>query len=348
MKRIALVTDAWHPQINGVVTTLGHTVKNLQHLGFRVETFSPSRFRSIPCPSYPEIRLALAGRRQLAKPLLAFAPHAVHIATEGPLGWAARAVCGDYRFPFTSSYHTRFPEYLRLRWPIPLHFSYRLLRRFHRSATRTMVATTALQNELGRRGFGETVLWSRGVDTTLFKPTAKGLPDEPRPILISVGRVAVEKNIEAFLQLDLPGTKYVVGDGPARAELSRAYPDVRFTGYRTGPDLAALIAAADLFVFPSRTDTFGVVMLEAMAAGVPIAAYPVDGPLASVVNGVNGWLDEDLRHAALQALQVSPESCRQYALRHSWEVCSRQFLGNLALQESPLGPDWRPLAVTVS
>lgn len=334
MKKIAIVTDAWHPQINGVVTTLTRTVGQLQDFGYQVKTITPEWFKSIPCPSYNEISLALAGPRSVEKELLAFAPDCVHIATEGPLGWAARSVCRKRRFLFSSSYHTRFPEYVRMRWPIPLAVSYKIIKRFHHAAGRTMVATKTLMEELKARGFENLVHWSRGVDTELFRPSAKKENNPKRPIFIYVGRVAVEKNIEAFLGLDLPGCKYVVGDGPAKEELSKKYHDVEFTGYKTGEELVSLLAAADVFVFPSLTDTFGVVLLEAMAAGVPVAAYPVTGPMETVVDGVNGYLDKDLGRAALMALDISSVACREYAMKRTWESCSRQFLDNLIPQKA--------------
>jgi len=336
MIKIAIVTDAWHPQINGVVTTLSRTVRELTDFGYQVKTLTPQQFKTIQCPTYPEISLALAGPKIVAKELFAYQPNCVHIATEGPLGWAARSTCRRQNFPFSTSYHTRFPEYVRMRWPVPLCLTYRIVKCFHNAAQKTMVATKALMQELQGRGFTNIALWSRGVDTDLFKPGPKERLTARRPVFMYVGRVAVEKNIEAFLQLDLPGCKYVVGDGPARKILSSKYPEVTFTGYRTGRPLRDLFAAADVFVFPSRSDTFGVVLLEAMASGVPVAAYPVTGPIETVVNGVNGYLDKDLRRAALNALTVSPESCRRFAKQYSWKVCSRQFLSNLIIREQPI------------
>lgn len=337
MNRIALVTDAWHPQINGVVTTLTQTISNLKSFGYEVKAITPEGLPALPCPTYPEIRLAMAGTGHLFRELASFAPYAVHIATEGPLGWAARAICKRHGFPFTTSYHTRFPESLRLRLPIPLRLSYSWLRRFHNSGERTMIATPMLQKELQAHGINKTVLWSRGVDAELFQPADKSKIRDRRPVFIYVGRVAVEKNVEAFLQLELPGTKYVVGDGPALQELKENYPQVIFTGYKTGKSLAELMAAADVFVFPSQTDTFGVVLLEAMAAGIPVAAYPVPGPLETVHDGINGYLDKDLRTAALKALTLSSQACRSYAKERSWQRCSRQFLANLAIQDWPFG-----------
>lgn len=336
MKKIAIVTDAWHPQINGVVTTLGRTIADLETFGYQVKTITPRLFPSLPCPTYPEISLSVAGARAMKKKLLFFDPHCVHIVTEGPLGWAARSVCRKKSFAFSTSYHTRFPEYVRMRLPIPLSLSYALLRRFHRAAATTMVATSALMDELQDRGFSNMALWSRGVDTDVFRPQAHSALDVLRPVFIYVGRVAVEKNIETFLQMDVPGTKCVVGDGPALENLRTGYPKVLFTGYKQGKELAALFASADVFVFPSRTDTFGVVLLEAMASGVPVAAYPVTGPVETVRNGVNGYLNNDLRKAALQALEVSPQSCREFALNWSWQICSKQFLDNLVMHDKPL------------
>jgi len=336
MSRIAIVTDAWHPQINGVVTTLTQTMRQLERAGHEVLVINPQRFFSIPCPTYPEIRLAIAGFGQMRKELFDFAPHAVHIATEGPLGWLARNICRKRKFPFTTSYHTRFPEYIRMRLPVPLHLSYYVIQSFHLAAARIMVATESLSQELTTRGFRHLVPWTRGVDTDLFKPRPDKAMVPEGPVLIYVGRVAPEKNIEAFLMLKIPGSKVIVGDGPARTELERSFPDVHFAGYRTGAELAGYISSADVMVFPSRTDTFGVVMLEAMACGVPVAAYPVTGPINIVRNGINGWLDNDLATAASRALAVAPESCRKAVLPYSWEASAAQFFNNLALQEQPL------------
>ncbi len=331
MKKIAIVTDAWHPQINGVVTTLTRTINHLQGFGYQVLTITPEWFTSIPCPSYNEISLALTGPRSLERTLSGYGPNSIHIATEGPLGWAARSVCKKHKFSFSTSYHTRFPEYVKLRWPIPLKFSYKIVRSFHQAADKTMVATKSLMNELQGRGFNNLVHWSRGVDTDLFKPPENKQRNEP-PVFIYLGRVAVEKNIEAFLSLDLPGKKRVIGDGPARGMLSRKYPDTDFAGYKTGQDLVDLLRRGDVMVFPSLTDTFGVVMLEAMATGLPVAAFPVTGPSEIVKNGINGYLDNDLQQAAIRALDVKPATCRDFAMNYTWESCSRQFLSNLNFQ----------------
>lgn len=329
--RLALVTDAWLPQVNGVVRTLGHTIREMTTAGHEVTVISPADFRTVPCPTYPEIRLALLPGRALRRRLDETAPDAVHIATEGPLGLAARRWCIRCNRPFTTAYHTQFPEYVRARFPIPLAASYAAVRWFHGRATRTLVTTPSMQRQLESRGFRNLVRWGRGVDTDLFRPCDKSWLDLPRPVWLYFGRVAVEKGVEDFLALELPGTKLVVGDGPAAADLRRRYPEAVFAGYRHGEELVSHIAASDVFVFPSRTDTFGLVLLEAMACGVPVAAYPVTGPVDVVVDGVNGALNTDLRAAALAALRVSPEACRAHALHQSWATATRQFMGNLAI-----------------
>jgi glycosyltransferase involved in cell wall biosynthesis len=328
--RIAIVTDAWRPQTNGVVKTLSTTADGLRALGHDVHIVEPNQFKTFPCPTYPEIRLAWLPYGRLAELLEDFGPDAIHIATEGTLGAAARRWCLRQRFPFTTSYHTQFPEYVRARVPIPLAMSYAHLRRFHSAAARTMVATPAMQRLLESRGFRNIVRWTRGVDVSLFKPRDKNFLDFPRPIEMYLGRVAIEKNIEAFLKLDLPGTKVIVGDGPARAELEAKYPSAKFVGFKYGEELASHVAAADVFVFPSRTDTFGLVLLEAMACGLPVAAYPVTGPIDVVTRGVTGELNEDLRVATLAALKLDPNQCRAYALANTWETATRQFLSHLA------------------
>ena len=297
---------------------------------------TPDRFRSIPCPSYPEIRLAIKPGRKVAQLIAEAQPCAVHIATEGPLGWAARRYCLKQNVPFTTAYHTRFPEYIKARWRVPLPVSYAVMRRFHKQSQRIMVATQNIEDELAKRGFHNIARWSRGVDTNLYRPRPEAkLPDgpfgaAPRPIHLYVGRVAVEKNVEAFLSLDLPGSKAVVGDGPQVDELKRRFPNVIFTGVKTGEDLANHYAAADIFVFPSRTDTFGLVLLEALASGLPVAAYPVPGPLDVIGTTGPGVLDEDLGKAALQAISIPADLCRAHALRFSWQASTQQFVDNLA------------------
>ncbi len=328
--RLALVSDAWRPQINGVVTTLSKTCQILRELGHAVETITPDRFSTWPCPTYPEIRLAMGCGRRLSQLLDDFQPEALHIATEGPLGLAARAYCRRRNLPYTTSFHTRFPEYVHMRFKLPLAWSYSLLRWFHGDSHRVMVATPSLMDELGQWGFQNMVLWSRGVDTETFRPGPKDFIPDERPVFLYAGRVAVEKGIEDFLATDLPGTKYVVGDGPQRMFLEQKYPGVRFVGYKTGDELASYIAASDVFVFPSRTDTFGLVVLEALACGVPVAAYPVQGPRDVLTDPNVARLSPDLGLAATEALLLRPEDCRRFALKFTWERCARQFFGNLA------------------
>lgn len=334
--RIAVISDAWTPQVNGVVRTLKTVTGILSDRGHTVTVIGPDRFRTIPCPTYPEIRLAMLPRRKLGRELDAFRPDAIHVATEGPLGLAARAYCRRRRLPFTTSFHTKFPEYVEARTRLPARYAYMWLRRFHGSAARTMVATPSMEQELRDWGFATLSRWSRGVDLSLFRPRPpeeSPVADLPRPIFAYVGRVAVEKNIGAFLALDLPGSKLVVGDGPQREALQRAYPNARFVGAKFGEELARHYAAADVFVFPSLTDTFGLVCLEAMASGTPVAAYPVTGPGDVIGGAPAGWrvgaLDADLRVAALAALNADRAHCRAYAETYSWDASADQFFGAL-------------------
>ena len=333
--KLLIASDAWHPQVNGVVRSLEQMVRRASEHGFETTLLTVADFRSLPLPGYPEIRLAYAGRERVAARWRAERPSHVHIATEGPVGLAVRRHCLANSLPFTTSYHTRFPEYLAARAPVPEAWSYAYLRRFHSAARGTMVSTASLQDELSARGFPRLMRWTRGVDTGRFRPAEPGDPlpvefaDLPRPLFLYVGRLAVEKNVAAFLGLDLPGTKVVVGDGPDRARLQALAPDARFLGTRTGDALAALYAACDVFVFPSLTDTFGIVLLEALASGLPVAAFPVPGP-NDVVGGTRvGCLDRDLRAAALAALDLSRAECRAEALRRGWDVSARQFFGNI-------------------
>ena len=297
---------------------------------------TPDRFRTVPCPTYPEIRLALRPGPKVARLIEQAQPCAIHIATEGPLGWAARRYCLRRHLPFTTAYHTKFPEYIKARFRVPLPISYMVMRRFHAPAARVMVATQGIESELTRRGFARIGRWSRGVDTELFRPRPEARGEDgplaglPRPVYLYVGRVAVEKNIEAFLALDLPGSKVVVGDGPQLDELRRRHPEVRFAGTRYGEDLARHYAAADAFVFPSRTDTFGLVLLEALACGLPVAAYPVPGPLDVIGDSPAGVLSENLAEAARAALALDPVACRAHALGFSWAASTRQFVENLS------------------
>jgi glycosyltransferase involved in cell wall biosynthesis len=333
--RILIATDAWHPQVNGVVRTLTSLARSAAVLGCEIEFLTPDGFPSMGLPTYPGLRVALPNRREIARRIEAASPDAIHIATEGPIGWATRAYCRRHQLAFTTSYTTRFPEYIAARSVIPMSLSYAVLRHFHAAAAMTMVATASLRQELGTRGFRRLGTWTRGVDTELFNPDEPVELDLPRPIFMTMGRVAVEKNIEAFLALQLPGSKVVIGDGPQKAELARRYPKAKFLGEKTGKDLTGHLAAADVFVFPSLTDTFGVVQLEALACGTPVAAFPVTGPLDVIADHPVGALDANLRSACIHALGMSREACRNFALERSWENSARQFIGNLsALQPS--------------
>ncbi len=327
--RILIVTDAWSPQVNGVVRTLKTTVAYLQAMGQTVEVVEPSSFRTMPCPTYPEISLSLFPRRRLLRLITDFAPDVVHVATEGPLGMAARHWARKLGIPLTTAYHTRFPEYVQARFYIPLAWTYAYLRWFHNAGRAVLVPTPVVQRDLQARGFRNVKLWSRGVDHTIFRPReGERLAGDP-PIFLYVGRVAVEKNIDAFLQLDLPGTKWVVGEGPELERIRKQYPGVRFLGVLSQDDLAKVYSGADVFVFPSRTDTFGLVLIEAMACGCPVAAYPVTGPLDVIGDSPAGVLDEDLRAACLRALRIPRQAAIDHARRYTWEAASRQFLDHL-------------------
>lgn len=325
--RVLIVTDAWHPQVNGVVRTLSKLAEVLAEMGVEAKFLTPERFRSFPMPFYPDIRLALATPRQVARQIEEVVPDFIHIATEGPLGQLARRACLRRGLAFTTSYHTKFPEYLSARLPIPESWTYARLRDFHNSGQGCMVATASLGEDLARRGFQNIRQWTRGVDADLFNPDKRGRLALPRPIFLCVGRVAVEKNLPAFLDLDLPGSKLVVGDGPELAALKKRYPGAHFLGALPNDELARVYASSDVFVFPSRTDTFGNVLLEAMASGCPVAAYPVTGPIDIVGSG--GVVADDLRDAAVRALEISREAARAHALTYGWPDCTRQFLGHL-------------------
>ena len=327
--RILLVSDAGPPQVNGVVRTLTQTALWLTRFGHEVRTLMPADFYSVPCPTYPEIRLALCSYRGVKRFIEQFKPHFIHIATEGLIGLSARRYCIRNRLKFTTSYHTQFPHYIRARCPVPLAVTFSALRWFHRAGERCMVSTPTMRDELQSRGFSKLAHWGRGVDTDCFRPLGKAFLNLPRPVAVYMGRVAVEKNIGAFLAMPWHGSKIIIGDGPDRSRLMLSNPEVRFCGFRFGEDLAQHLSAADVFVFPSRTDSFGLVMLEAMACGVPVAAFPVTGPIDVVKDGINGALDEDLHAAALRALRISPSACREHALRWSWQACTRDFESNL-------------------
>lgn len=342
--KLMIVTDAWEPQVNGVVRTLKMTCREIERLGHHVEILSPQGFRTLPCPSYPEIELALASRRAVAARIDAFAPDCLHIATEGPLGWQARAVARRRGWRFTTAYHSRFPEYVHARSRLPTAWVYALLRRFHNAGVATLAPTPAIVDDLAARGFTRAHWWSRGVDLAMFRPDG---PKEPRgaaPVFLYVGRIAVEKQVEAFLALDLPGDKWVAGEGPERARLQARHPDVRWFGVLSGPDLARLYRSADVMVFPSVTDTFGLVLAESMACGTPVAAFPVPGPIDVVGRSAGGVLDEDLRRACLAALELPRGPVRAHAEQFSWARATAQFVAAL----EPVGGRTAPGGTTAA
>ncbi|HUK58025.1 MAG TPA: glycosyltransferase family 1 protein [Stellaceae bacterium] len=326
--RILIATDAWYPQVNGVVRSLESLAAQARRLGTEIQFLTPEGFPSFALPTYSSVRLAIPTAREIARRIEHAAPDCLHIATEGPIGVYARRYCMKNGLSFTTSFMTKFPEYISARVPIPDSWSYAVLRRFHAAARATMISTASLREELTARGFRNLVMWTRGVDTELFAPERAAALELPRPIFLSVGRVAVEKNLPSFLGLDLPGSKVVIGDGPQRAELERRFPRAHFLGTLEGETLAAHIAAADVFVFPSRTDTFGIVQLEALACGVPVAAYPVMGPKDVIDDHPVGILDEDLRAACVKALALSRAQCREFALARSWQKSAAQFIAN--------------------
>lgn len=341
--RILVATDAWEPQVNGVVRTLTRVVKELQDMGHTVEVIHPGQFKTFPLPTYAEIKVAIGVYEPVQERFKAFEPEAIHIATEGPIGLAARRICVEWKLPFTTSYHTRFPEYVSARLPLPLAAGYAYMRWFHKPSGRMMVATPTMQQELSSHGFRNISAWSRGVDTDVFRPLAEGeadlFADLPKPVFLYVGRVAVEKNIEAFLALNLPGTKVVVGPGPQLDELREKYPNAVFKGSRSGDELAAHYRCADVFVFPSLTDTFGLVILEAMASGTPVAAYPAPGPIDLIPGSGAGVLavtaTEGLREACLQCLDLDREQVRSFAEKFSWRACAEDFVKNLQPYPEP-------------
>lgn len=336
--KIVIATDAWKPQLNGVVTTLDTLGRILEQKGNQVMYITPLDFKSVPMPSYPEIRLSLFPNRKVAKMINDFKPDAIHIATEGPIGRATRRFCRRRNYPYTTSFHTRFAEYTYERWRFPITWGYALLKDFHKHGETMMVATPGLMEELEERGFGRMKLWARGVDTKVFTPTPSDVMDGiERPIFTYVGRIAVEKSIEDFLACDLPGSKVIVGSGPQEAELRVKYKNaknIHFVGPKFGEDLVKYYSGSDVFVFPSRTDTFGLVNVEALACGVPVAAYPVRGPaeiMADAPKGA-GCLDEDLKVACMTALENrDPEQCRAHSMNFNWEAGARQFISNLEI-----------------
>lgn len=327
--KIMIVTDAWEPQVNGVVRTLKQTIYELQKMGHVVEMITPAAFKTIPCPTYPDISLSLLPGKGVAKRIKEFAPDAIHIATEGPLGLATRSHALRHNLPFSTAYHTRFPEYVYARTRIPLAWTYRFLKWFHGPSLAIMAPTKVVKDDLEKFGFANVVIWTRGVDLEIFKPQDSKVLNSAHPIFLYVGRVAVEKNINAFLEIDLPGSKWVVGDGPAMKEFKERYPLVHYLGVLNQYELAKVYAAADVFVFPSKTDTFGLVLLEAMACGLPVAAYPVTGPIDVLENSHAGVMDNDLRTACLNALKIPRAVARSHAEKFSWKVASEQFAKHL-------------------
>jgi glycosyltransferase involved in cell wall biosynthesis len=328
-RSVLIVTDAWHPQVNGVVRSIERVAEEMQRRGIEVKFITPNEFKTVPMPGYNEIALSLTLPGPVVRRIEAANADAIHIATEGPLGIIARNWCVRHKLAFSSAYHTQFPEYARARIPLPLSWSYGFLRWFHRPAKACLVGTPYLKQLLEQRGFGNVELWPKGVDTALFNPDKRGVLGYPLPVFLYVGRVAVEKNIEAFLKLDLPGTKLVIGGGPSLDELRAAYPDATFLGPKIGFELARYYASADAFVFPSRTDTFGLVLLEALASGTPVAAYPVTGPIDVIGSAPVGVLDSDLQKAALGALKIPRERCRDHALDFTWAKSTDAFLAHL-------------------
>jgi 1,2-diacylglycerol 3-alpha-glucosyltransferase/glucuronosyltransferase len=328
--RVLVATDAWHPQVNGVVRTYERLAVEASKLDFEISFLAPSDFRTLPCPTYPEIRLALAGPRAIATYIEKARPDFIHIATEGPIGLMTRRYCRKTKWPFTTSYHTRFPEYVSARLPVPESWCYALQRRFHNGAAGTFVATQSVEKDLKARGFERLMRWSRGVDTELFRPREVRRFGK-KPVFLYVGRIAVEKNVKAFLDVDLPGRKVLVGGGPQAAELEQRYPDALFTGPMEGEDLALAYASADVFVFPSLTDTFGLVLLEALASGLPVAAFPASGPIDVLTEPGVGVMDWDLRAALIHALTLDRHAVRAHALRYSWEISAKQFIDNVLI-----------------
>jgi glycosyltransferase involved in cell wall biosynthesis len=333
--RILIVSDAWSPQVNGVVRTLQTTIEHLRATGEEVEVIEPTQFRTVPCPTYPEIRLSWFPRQRVMQTITRFSPDVVHIATEGPLGLAARRAALRLGIPLTTAYHTRFPEYVQARFRIPLALTYAYLRWFHNAARITLVPTQIVRSDLTARGLTRLALWSRGVDNAIFYPRPEQRLAGDPPIFLYVGRVAVEKNIDAFLALDLPGTKWVVGEGPELERIRRQYPGVRFLGVLTQDRLAEVYSGADVFVFPSRTDTFGLVLIEALACGCPVAAYPVTGPMDVIGDAPAGALHEDLRSACLAALRVPRQNALAHARQFTWGRATAQFLQHLRQAAEP-------------
>lgn len=327
--KLLLITDAWEPQTNGVVTTYKYVTRALQDMGLQVEVLHPGLFFNVPLPGYAEIPLSL-NLWKVGHHILESQADFIHVAVEGPIGLAARRYLRKKKLNYTTSFHTRFPEYTNKRLPfISLKTGYRFMRWFHQDSQCILVTTESMRKSLEQYDFDRMKVWGRGVDTQLFKPNGKRSNHQANPVLLYVGRIAIEKSVEDFLNLDLSGHKLIIGDGPSRAELEKKYPDAEFIGYKYGKELANYFASADVFVFPSRTDTFGLVMLEAMASGTPVAAYPVEGPIDVVKPGVSGYLDDDLKNAVLSALKLNRDACRKYAEQFSWQVCAKRLKESL-------------------
>ncbi|MCB0343580.1 MAG: glycosyltransferase family 1 protein [Bdellovibrionales bacterium] len=330
MPKLLIATDAWKPQINGVVRTLTNTISWLENAGYTVEVIHPNLFRNVPCPFYSEIQLALPAPGRIRKIVEKFEPDHIHIATEGPIGLQLRRLCVKRGWNFTTSFHTRFPEYLQHLAKIPQNWTWPLFRWFHGASSKIMAPSQSFADKLKQLGFNNVDIWSRGIDLGQFAPREKNYPKTDRPILMYIGRISKEKNVEAFLAAEAPGTKYLVGDGPIKKQLEKKYPDAKFLGYKTGEDLAQAYANADVFVFPSLTDTFGNVILEALASGVPVAAFPATGPIDILVEPQYGCCDEDLSAAIKRALDKGdPQACVEYARTYTWENASKQFAGYL-------------------
>jgi glycosyltransferase involved in cell wall biosynthesis len=327
--RILLVTDAWHPQINGVVRTMEKMAEELKKMGQEIFFITPQDYRTIPCPTYPEIRLSINAYPKVYRKIREINPNVVHIATEGPLGFFARGYCIDHKIHFTTSYHTKFPEYIKQRFKIPLKITYAYLRFFHKRAAKILVTTPTMVKELSSRGFKNLVVWARGVDHSVFSNTPKKKLSYKSPIFIYVGRVAIEKNIKTFLNLKLEGSKIVIGDGPQLNELKKKYTEINFLGAMNEKEIAAYLAASDVFVFPSKTDTFGIVIIEALAAGVPVAAYPVPGPIDILQGTSVDCLDEDLSISIKKALKINREDCKKVSEKYTWENCAKIFLDSI-------------------
>ena len=334
--RILLATDAWEPQVNGVVTTLRRTIEECEKLGHEFHIIDYNQFKTVSWPDYPEVKLALGCYEEVREIMLDYEPDAIHIATEGFVGLAARRVCQEFKLPFTTSYHTKFPEYVSARLPVPLSVGYAFMRWFHKPSGRVMVATPTLQKDLEARGFTNISPWTRGVDTETFRPGLEPINgDLPRPIMTYVGRIAIEKNLEAFLKLDLPGTKVLVGKGPQLEELKAKYPDAVFPGPQFGENLARYYCDSDVFVFPSLTDTFGLVITEAMAAGTPVAAFPAHGPIDIIPGSGAGAINDDLKVAIEEALKLDRRAVRAYAEKFTWPECAAEFVRNLEPYPEP-------------